>query len=186
MKAYKTVVLLLVFVPVLASARKKNNEPRLPAIFNQAKFVYVQAFDGGEYNPNLLPEDRRAILDVMNAIRKWDRYVLVYQQSQADLVFLVRTGQLVTGRANVGIIRQPFPGTPGANGNVAGAGAEVGPPDDLLWVCMLKPDGTLSAPLWSRTEKDGLESPDVPLFKEFKREVDKAYPRTAASKAKMP
>ncbi len=34
--------------------------------------------------------------------------------------------------------------------------------------------GSGREPLWHRTEDNGLESPDVPLFKEFKREVDNA------------
>lgn len=199
MKAYKAAVVLVAFVPVLAFAGKKSKKPVVPAVFNQAQYVYVEATDGNEFNPNLLPEDRQAISDVMNAIQGWKRYVLVYERSQADLVFVVRRGRLVTGRGDVGIIRGPatLPGqgppaqgtripAQGGNGTVVGAGGEVGPPNDLLWVCTIDSDGSLSPPLWSRTEKDGLESPDVPLFKEFKRQVDQAYPRTTASKAKKP
>lgn len=194
MKLYKAGVLLLAFVPMLASARKKTSKPVVPAVFNQAQYVYVQAMDGDEFNPNLLPEDRQAIADVMTAIQGWKRYVLVYQRSQADLVFVVRRGRLVTGRGSVGITRGPArlpgqgPGQQGApipqqgNGTVIGAGGEVGPPNDLLWVCTMDANGKLNSPLWSRTEKDGLDSPDVPLFKEFKRVVDQAYPPSTASK----
>ena len=198
MKLYKAGVLLLAFVPMLASARKKTSKPAVPAVFNQAQYVYVQAMDGNEFNPNLLPEDRQAIADVMTAIQGWKRYVLVYQRSQADLVFVVRKGRLVTGRGNVGITRGPArlpgqgPGQQGTpipqqgNGTVLGAGGEVGPPNDLLWVCTMDPNGRLNSPLWSRTEKDGLDSPDVPLFKEFRREMDREYPPSTASKAKKP
>ncbi|HEV2137056.1 MAG TPA: hypothetical protein VGR47_22750 [Terracidiphilus sp.] len=198
MRAYKAGVLLLALVPVLAFARKKTNKQVLPAVFNQAQYVYVQAMDGDEFNPNLLPEDRQAIADVMTAIQGWKRYVLVYQRSQADLVFVVRVGRLVTGRGNVGIyhgsappLQGPgqqgtrYPGQPG-NGTVVGAGGEVGPPDDLLWVCTLDTDGRLNPPLWRRTQQDGLDSPDVPLFKEFRREMDREYPPSTASKAKKP
>jgi hypothetical protein len=207
MKPYKAAVLLLAFVPVLASARKKSSKPVLPAVFKQAQYVYVRAMDGDEFNPYLLPEDRQAIADVESAIQKWGRYFLVYQRSQADLVFVVRVGRLVTGRGNVGVFHGPaqvpvqgpagrgqvgqVPGQQGngppperGNGTILGGGGEVGPADDLLWVCMPDPDGKLSNPLWSQTEQDGLESPDVPLLKKFEREVDKAYPRTAASKKK--
>lgn len=207
MKPYRAALLLLAFVPVLASARKKNSKPVVPAVFNQAQYVYVQAMDGDEFNPYLLPEDRQAIADVESAIQKWGRYTLVYQRSQADLVFIVRRGRLVTGRGNVGIYHgpAPLPGqgpgqgpgqTPGqqgtripsqgGNGSLVGAGGEVGPPDDLLWVCMPNFDGTPSNPLWSRSEQDGLESPDVPLFTTFEHAVDKAYPRTTASTSKKP
>lgn len=207
MKPYKAAVLLLAFVPVLASARKKNSKPVVPAVFNQAQYVYVQAMDGDEFNPYLLPEDRQAIADVERAIQKWGRYYLVYQRSQADLVFIVRVGRLAEGRGNVGIYRGPAPvpgggpgqgpgqgaGQPGArippqggNGSLVGAGGAVGPPNDLLWVCMPDFHGEPSSPLWSRTEQDGLESPEVPLLKQFERAVDKAYPRTTASKSKKP
>jgi hypothetical protein len=199
MKACKAAVLLVAFLPVLASARKKTDKHVLPAVFNQAQYVYVQAIDGDEFNPNLLPEDRQAIADVMTAMQGWKRYTLVYQRSQADLVFVVRRGRLAAGRGNVGIYRGPAPlpgqgpGQPGTrgpgqqgNGTIVGAGGEAGPPNDLLWVCTLDPDGKLNSPLWSRTEKDGLESPDVPLFKEFRQAVDKAYPPGSASKANKP
>lgn len=198
MKLYKAAVLALAFLPAAALARKKTSKPKLPAVFNQAQYVYVQAVDGDEYNPRLLPEDRQAIADVMNAIQGWKRYVLIYERSQAELVFVVRVGRLVTGRANVGISRGPgapgpgpgpqgsrYPGQQG-NGTAVGGGGEVGPPDDLLWVCMPDTDGRIGSPLWSRTEKDGLESPDVPLFEEFKREMDRDYPPNTASKAKKP
>lgn len=207
MKPYKAAVLLLAFVPVLASARKKGSKPVVPAVFNQAQYVYVQAMDGDIFNPYLLPEDRQAIADVEKAIQKWGRYNLVYQRSQADLVFIVRVGRLAEGRGKVGIYHGPAPvpgqgpgqrpapgpGPQGArippqggNGSLVGGGGAVGPPDDLLWVCMPNFDGTPSNPLWSRTEQDGLESPDVPLLKQFEQAVDKAYPRTTASKSKKP
>ena len=153
--------------------------------------------DGDEFNPTLLPEDRQAIADVEHAIQKWGRYTLTLRRSQADLVFVVRTGRLVTGRGNVGVIRGTSPTAPGSgpqanrlpgsqgNGTILGAGGEVGPPDDLLWVCTFDPDGRLNNPLWQRTEDNGLASPGVPLFEEFEREVDSAYPRTS-SKPKKP
>jgi hypothetical protein len=207
MKPYKAAVVLLAFVPMLASARKKSSQPKIPAVFNQAQYVYVRAMDGDEFNPYLLPEDRQAIADVETAIQKWGRYVLVYQRSQADLVFIVRTGRLATARGNVGVFHGPAPiptqgpfgrgqvgqgpGQQGnrlppqaGNGTLVGAGGEVGPANDLLWVCMPNTDGTLSSPLWSRTEQDGLESPNLPLLKKFEHDVDKAYPRTTASKKK--
>ncbi len=186
MNAYKATVLLLALAPALAYARKESSKTELPAIFNHAQYVYVQATDGDEFNPDLLPEDRQAIADVEHAIQNWGRYILVDHRSQADLVFVVRRGRLLTGRANAGVINQPFPGVPGGRGTVVGAGGEVGPQDDLFWVCRLRPDGRLGDPLWHRTEKDGLESPGVPLFQEFKRAVDQAYPQSTVSRTKKP
>jgi hypothetical protein len=45
--------------------------PAMPRIFANARFVYVTAYDGGQFDPNLLPEDRAAIAQVQEAIQKW-------------------------------------------------------------------------------------------------------------------
>lgn len=140
MKAYKGAILLLAFAPVFAYARKKTTKPELSALFNQAQYVYLQAMDGSEFNPNLLLEDRQAIADVMSAIQGWKRYVLVDERSQADLVFVVREGRLATARGKVEINRGPgsLPGQgpvqpgvriPGQQGNGTALGvARLVPP----------------------------------------------------------
>lgn len=174
-----TVFLLLGFFPVLAYAQK----PALPAVFNQAHYVFVQAVDGDAYNLNLLPEDREAILDVKTALQKWGRYAVTENRSEADIVFVVRAGRLGTlsGRGVAG--RSPR-GPQAGQWNGAGASGELGPPDDLLWVCRLDRSGKLGAPLWTRTEKDGLASPDVPLFREFASAMDRDYPQKTATTKK--
>jgi len=53
--------------------------------------VYVAAYDGDEFNPNLLPEDRDAIVAVQDAIRKWGKLTLVYKPEDADIVLLVES-----------------------------------------------------------------------------------------------
>lgn len=190
MKSNAPIVLLAVWLAAMAPAQKKPKQTSLPAVLNQAQYVYVEAIDGGVMNPNLYPEDRQAIVDVENALREWKRYTITIERSQADLVFVVRKGRRASAQASAGIIRGPVPPgsqTPGqqpANGSVIGAGGEVGPADDLLWVCMRNPDGTLSNPLWGHTQSDGLESPDVPLFRQFKRAMDRAYPPHPAGKKK--
>ena len=40
-----------------------------PGMFRNARYVYVTSFDGSQWNPNLLPEDRAAIGEVEDAIR---------------------------------------------------------------------------------------------------------------------
>ena len=47
-----------------------------------------------------------------------------------------------------------------------GGGVQVGPPDDLLWVYTRNPDGTLSGPIWMKSEAEGLRSHNVPLLEE--------------------
>jgi hypothetical protein len=166
----------------LAQAKpKKSNVP--PAIFGQAKFVYVETQEGDAFTPGLLPEDRQAIFDVENAIRNWNRYQLTARPDQAELVFVVRTGRLasVGAHARVSTIsHSPNSGVGLGNanpqGNSIGGSVEVGSPDDLLWVYTRNPDGTLSAPIWMKSEPDGLRSHSVPLLEEIRNEVDAAYP----------
>lgn len=199
MKRFTTIALLLVLVPTLAFAKKKPKKPVVPAIFGQAQYVYVEAIDGDQFNPRLYPPDREAIANVERAIREWKRYVLTFNRQDADLVVVVRTGRLAGVQG--GYSRGTIPGaqvgqpagrqgsqTPGARpvSSATTVGGEVGPPDDLLEVCQFESDGTLSAPLWIRTQHDGLDAPDVTLFKQFKEAVDRAYPQTQASQTKKP
>ena len=199
MKRYTTIALLLVLVPALAFAKKKPQKPAVPAIFAQAQYVYVEAIDGDQFNPRLYPADREAISNVERAIREWKRYVLTFDRQEADLVFVVRTGRLAGVRAGYsrgtipgaqvgqapGRQGRPVPGV-GQVGSATSVGGEAGPPDDLLEVCQFDSDGTLSAPLWIHTQHDGLDAPEMTLFKQFKNAVDHAYPQTQASQSKKP
>ena len=97
------------------------------------------------------------------------------------------------------------PGNPGGPGNTgnpgdpnsdrmgnmgpyqgAGARSDVGPPDDLLRVYTLTPDGKLVGPLWSREMKDGLDAPSVLLVRELRDAVERAYPPQAAGQPATP
>jgi hypothetical protein len=62
-----------------------------PKTLTNARYVYVASFDGDEFNPNLLPEDRSAIVNVQDALRQWGHYVVVYRQQDADMVLLVQS-----------------------------------------------------------------------------------------------
>ena len=169
---------LLAVASSQAQAQKKNKrKDQLPAILLQAQFVYVEAYDGDEFDPRLLPQDRRAIAEVANAVQKWGRYRLTMRRSEADLVIVVRKGRLAsaTGRVGVSIdapssVRIP-PSDKTQTDTHVGAGAEVGPPDDLMSVHMVT-NGDLGSPLWRKSQKDGLEAPDLKLFQNFKEEVE--------------
>lgn len=193
MKRLTTVALLLVLVPTLAFAKKKPKKPVVSALFEQARYVYVEAIDGDAIDPALYPPDRQAMANVEQALRDWNRYVLTFDRREADLIFVVRKGRLAG--AQVGYSRGNIPGpgtgrTPGRQrpgvSSATRVGAEVGPKDDLLEVCQFNSDGTLSAPVWIHTERDGLDAPGVPLFKQLKDGVDRAYPPTQASQTQKP
>jgi hypothetical protein len=61
-----------------------------PKTLINARYVYVTSYDGNEFNPNVLTEDRQAIADVQNALKDWGRYVVVYEPEQADMIVAVQ------------------------------------------------------------------------------------------------
>ena len=74
----------------LAAPNPSNAKvPPFPGTLADARYVYVAAYDGDQFDPNLLPEDRDAIGAVQNAIQKWGRLTIVYQPADADIVILV-------------------------------------------------------------------------------------------------
>ena len=171
MKSLSVLALLLALSSVSLPAQrhsKKNSAPS--AAFNNARYVYVRAEDGDITRPNLFPEDREAIGDVMDGIRDWKRYVLVTTPGDADLIFVVRKGRLAsvqgtaggslgssvprvsTGSRNPSSVQDP------ATDDI-GARAEVGPPDDMLRVFLPNGDGKRETPIWTGRQDDGLEPP---------------------------
>jgi len=190
-------------------AHAKPKKPDVPAVFQTAKYVYVQAEDGDALRPGLYPEDRQAIYDVENKIRDWKRYAITINRDEADLVFIVRKGRLAAaqGQLGVGNIPRPQPGQypsqnpgqgpsqgpgagPGPNqggmSESVGVGTEVGPSDDLLRVFILTGDKKLSGPVWAHELHRGLDAPMVRLVEQLKAAVEKAYPPTPAPDPNKP
>ena len=66
-----------------------QNVPPFPGTLVNARYVYVTSYDGDQFDPNLLPEDRQAIGSVQDAIQKWGKFTLVYEPQQADIVIMV-------------------------------------------------------------------------------------------------
>jgi hypothetical protein len=182
-------MLLLLFFPGPAQSKKKD--PDVSALFRQARYVYVEAVDGDEFNPRLFAEDRQAIADVRQALQTWNRYVLTIRRQDADLVFVVRKGRLAAAKVFTGVhvgsrtsvTQTPDqdpnrdPGRYPNSGTEVGASGELGPPDDFLFVDAVNPEGRRGARIWMQSRTDGLNTPEIPLFKQIKDAVDKAYPR---------
>jgi hypothetical protein len=63
--------------------------PPFPGTLSNARYVYVASYDGDEFDPKLLPQDRDAIGAVQESIQKWGRLTIVYQPSDADIIILV-------------------------------------------------------------------------------------------------
>jgi hypothetical protein len=90
MKYLWSVVLLLSLGSgaALAQSYREQNWKALGTLRN-ARFVYVTSYDGPQFSPNLLPEDRAAISRVQDAVRSWGDYIVVYRPQQADMILVV-------------------------------------------------------------------------------------------------
>jgi hypothetical protein len=206
MKSLPAVVSLLLLAPVLVPAHAKSKKPyKLPAIFNQATYVYVEAIDGQQFDPRLYPEDRQAIANVQSTLEDWHRYVLTVKRDDAELIFVVRKGREAEERVGIQAGTPPLgapgrpqnnPNNPSGPNNPNGSGGpgvvatsvagEVGTPNDLLEVYYKSPDHAHGMMIWQRTEADGLDRPDVTLIRELKDEVERTYPIQTASQTKKP
>jgi hypothetical protein len=89
-------LLVLLLATTLALAAPKppkatapQNVPPFPGTLTNARFVYVTSYDGDQFNPNLLSDDREAIGVVQDAMQKWGKFILVYEPQQADIVLMV-------------------------------------------------------------------------------------------------
>src|SRR5580700_6194711 len=80
---------LALAAPKSPKANSPQNVPAFPGTLVNARYVYVTSYDGDQFNPNLLPEDRRAINTVQDAMQKWGKLVVVYEPRQADVVLMV-------------------------------------------------------------------------------------------------
>lgn len=186
MKSHRIAVPFLIVLAAVAVAGKDKKQQNLPAVFNEARYVYVESVNGREFDQNLDAGDREAIADLRDALHAWGRYSYTSERAEAELVFVVRKGRIAEGDA--GVSNGPFPQTgpaggptPRGAGPVVNEGAEIGSRDDLFEVCQMKPNGKLSGPLWQRSLPDGLSVPRMTLFQQFKEAVDKAYPPQPAN-----
>jgi hypothetical protein len=93
MKQFSFLAVILTVAAMISAASASNpstaNIPAFPGILANARYVYVAAYDGDQFNPNLISEDRNAIGAVQEAIHNWGKLTLVYRPSEADIVILV-------------------------------------------------------------------------------------------------
>ncbi len=152
-----------------AWGQKTSKDAVVPALILHARYVYVTAFTGDQFNPRVMEADRMAINDVIDALKKWGRYAITYDQKNADLIIVVRKG-LIAGLKLGGRVSG---GTPGVGGGPYG-GVEGGSPDDTLLI-MQGPGNPLdTSALWRRSAKNGLDGPDPALVAAFKKDVEQA------------
>jgi len=63
--------------------------PPFPGTLVNARYVYVASYDGDQFDRNLLPEDRKAIGTVQDAMQKWGKFIVVYEPGKADIILMV-------------------------------------------------------------------------------------------------
>lgn len=84
--------LLLSMTAFAAPKPSRGGQDRpFPAILRNARYVYVAAYDGDQFSPHLLPEDRAAIAAVEDSIRKWGKLMVVTRPADADIIILVQS-----------------------------------------------------------------------------------------------
>ena len=86
-----TMVLLSLALTTLSTATAAGNVPQMPRTLANARFVYVTAYDGDQFDPQLSPEDRAAIGRVEDAIQKWGKLIVVYRRQDADIILAVQS-----------------------------------------------------------------------------------------------
>ena len=84
-------ILLLAIVAMAAPKPGAQSEQPFPATLRNARFVYIAAYDGDEFNLNLLPADRAAIVAVQDAIQSWGKLIVVYRPQDADIILRVES-----------------------------------------------------------------------------------------------
>src|SRR3954452_15741439 len=83
--------LVLVCFALGGAAMAAKDTPAMPKTLANARYVYVTSYDGDQYNPNLLSEDRAAISRVQDSLQKWGKLTLAYRPEDADIVVVVQS-----------------------------------------------------------------------------------------------
>jgi hypothetical protein len=93
MKRFSVVAISLIVSAAVSAQATPNPStakvPAFPGILANARYAYVASYDGDQFDPNLLPEDRNAIGAVQDAIQNWGKLMIVYRPSEADIIILV-------------------------------------------------------------------------------------------------
>ena len=168
--------------------------PAISALVVQARYValgyetaqgFVAETDFAAFSSaSVQPDDRQALANIYEALRKWNRYVVTVFPQDADMLIAVRTGRRASAYGGVRIDAGRIdPGGTRRSGPSIGpvVGAEAGPADDYLAVYQAN-EGREAAQLWVRTQDDGLAGKNPPLFQSFKDEVESAAKRVKSKK----
>ena len=87
----KQITAVVVLCLALTASVLAKDVPAMPGTLANARFIYVTSYDGDQFNPNLLTEDRQAIARVQDSLQKWGKLTLVYRPEDADIVVAVQS-----------------------------------------------------------------------------------------------
>ncbi len=126
------VVGMMVLCGVVGTApAKTKKEAALSKLFCHAQYVYVQTYEGDPDSQTAreYPDDYNAAVGCSSDLQKWGRYTLVYEQQQADLVWVVwkqrKGGNRWPGQPSQ-MPPMSMPPGPGAGPNPGGPGQNPG------------------------------------------------------------
>jgi hypothetical protein len=91
MRTILAIGLLLLLCESVWAKQSPGAVPPFPGTLTNATFIYVTSYDGDQFNPNLLTEDREAISAAQDAIQKWGKFTLVYKPEDAEIVLMVQS-----------------------------------------------------------------------------------------------
>ena len=192
MKRSVTIALSLFLIPAFGFTQKGKKHNDVPAVFETAHSVYVEAEDGDIGKAGVSAADRQAIADVQDALHVWNRYALAVHPEQADLIFVVRKARPVNPNDQSSLNAAPrmnshatgqspggLPGQGGDSDSLGGPTAVVQEEDRLRVYTVV--DGKLSVPVWTRELRSGLDGPSLVIVQQLKLAVERAFPTPAAS-----
>ncbi len=81
---------LFLLLSVMAVEAQTKAQPPVPQMLAHGQYVYITSWDGPDFSPNVLPEDRAAVGEVQTALRSWGHYTLVNDARLADLIIVVQ------------------------------------------------------------------------------------------------
>ena len=165
------VALTVICLPAGLSAGSKPVPTRLA----QAQYVAL-GYDLGDRflsdseaiaDPDVLPEDRKALAKIRDQIEKWNRYVITPRLAHAELFIAVRRGRRASGTSRV-----PVGGPGPASGTTTRSlQAELSSPNDMLSVYE-SGGGMPGTLLWREQRPGGLSSSSPSLFEDFQSAVE--------------
>jgi len=166
-------LLLLSLPPASVVAGKRKAPPRVV----EARSVAL-GYDLGDRfvsesaeltDPDVRPEERRALQAIRVEIERWGRYVVVERPADAQLLIAVRLGRPENLGAGTG---SGYLGGPGGMRRGSSYGGEVASSDDMLAVydCV---EGRVGKRLWKQRKAGGLAGAMPALFVEFRADVER-------------